>query len=98
MGMFRERRHLAGEFLDYRPRHTPARCRRSRRTAIFHSALRTPHSAFPMILALVILPLLAGLAAFALPSSAMRRGLLVGTAAAGSTFAGWSKAGCSGPG
>jgi hydrogenase-4 component F len=33
-----------------------------------------------MILALVILPLLAGLAAFALPRPAIRRGLLVGTA------------------
>ncbi len=40
-----------------------------------------------MILALVILPLLAGLAAFALPSSMMRRGLLVGTALAHTALA-----------
>ena len=40
-----------------------------------------------MIFALVILPLLAGLAAFALPSSAMRRSLLVGTALAHAALA-----------
>jgi hydrogenase-4 component F len=40
-----------------------------------------------MILVLVILPLLAGLAAFALPGSAMRRSLLVGTALAHAVLA-----------
>ena len=39
-----------------------------------------------MILALIILPLLAGLAAFVLKRPALRRGLLVGTALTHSTL------------